>query len=581
MNWTDKPLLDKITDRWAEMDDKYNKANRNREMIVNYYRCDEVIEVDDQGQFVGQDIYNASGMFYSQQMARGFQGTFVPKNIPWLAYILDMYELQGIDPLDEWLQEVTKFMADDYRRSNFYDVQPQFILDSLTIGSPVMFGEEDILNRRVVWTPQHYKTVRTYYDRYNEAEGVIVKDTQWTAKKLWDTFVQRDDISGTRRKSILPVPVNQALDSGRLNDTFTVFRAVFKVNDPIWDGWKNKPKGAWKWLGVYFCELAEREQKDTPLNINMGYFSQPFVVNDYDKKPWECVSRTPAWYSIWDNLGLQDMDKGFKENMQLKNRPPRGALSTMKGRLDFSSEGITYMEKDEYQYAPKQIDVIGDINLNEKIIQLNEDKMRRWFMADFWQRFNNLVQTNKAPVSTLQIWQMIAENSTQLSPAIESYSKYLNVSDARHVNIASRRGEYPFDPQTMDEVFSLIVENSRRPVNRIGLTPVFVNALVQAQKRNQELEPLVAGPKLLVESGLTAFDPGARHIVRTYKTADDILKAIGFPQANVRPEDEYNERVAAENKMLAEQQQFENTVEMMKAAKPASDAANMMMGGGA
>ena len=574
MIWKDRSLYDRIVDRWDEVNDKYAKVNRNRDLIVNYFRSDELLEVDQQGQLVGQDIYNSSGMWFSQMMARGFQGTFVPKNVPWHDYELDSYELQGVDALDEWVQEVSRFMSDDYQRSNFYDVQPQFILDGITTGSPVLFGEEDILGRRTMWLPVHYKNVRVFYNRYNEAEGVITKDPQWTAKQLWDTFIGKDDESGTRRKQMLPPSVNQALESGRLAEEFTVYRAVFKSNDTIWDGGWKKPIGPWPWLSVYFCELAQThsEMKNNPLNMNMGYFDCPFKVWDYDKKPWETASRTPAWYSIWDNLGLQDIDKAFHENMQLKNNPPRYALSDQKGRLDFSSKGVTYLDRDEYDRPPKMLDVVGDVNLNEHMVEINEGKIRRWFMADLWQKFSELVRTNKQPVTAAQIWQMVAEKSTQLSPAIESYSKYLRDSDSFQLTIATRRGEYPFDLETIGMVQEQIMANARRPVNAIEIKPVFVNALVQAQKRSQELEPVLSGVSTLVQSGLADLDPSVRFIIKTYETADEILQATGFPQGSVRAKDEYEAMVEAAAQAAQQQQQFENAVEMAKASKPAADA---------
>lgn len=579
MNWQDKSLLEKIQDRWTEMDSKYSRVNRNRDVIVTYFRCDEILEVDAAGQLVGQEIYNASGMWYSQMMARGFQGSLVSKNIPWIQYLIDRYELQGIDPLDEWCQEIKQYMLDDYQRSNFYDVQPQFTLDGITIGSPVLFGDEDILNRRVIWTPTHYKNVRVYYDKANEPDGVIHRDPNWTAKQLFDTFIVKDDASGSRQKSILPGIVTQALDSGRLNDEFVVYRAVFRSNNSIWNGMKKKPTG-WPWLSVYFCDLAEKEQKEKPLNMDMGFFSQPFVVWDYDKKPWECVSRAPAWYAVWDNLGLQDESKALAENRQLKNRPPRIALSQMAGRFDFSSEGITLADDAaEYGMPPKALDMIGDIRLDAEMIRLSEDKIRRWFLADLWNRFGQLARENGAPVSTLQIWQMVSENATQLSPAIESHSKYLKTADARHLDVAKRRGECPFDPFTLAEMGKHVYANLKSPQNtRVDIMPQFVGGLAQAQKRNQELEPVRTGASMLIASGLTQLSPETKYVIKGYKTADKMLQAVGFPADCVNTEEDVQAMFQAEQQAMAQQQQFENSVEMAKASKPASDAATTMMG---
>ncbi len=212
--WSDRTLYDRIYDRWHEKDTDYAKVNNNRDVITHYFRSDEIVDTDEQGRLVGKAIYNGSSSWYSRMMATGFQGSLVSKNIPWIRYQMDAFELKGIDPLDQWLQDIKDHMADAYQRSNFYDVQPQFTHDGVTTGSPVLFGEEDILTQRTMWMPQHYKTVRLFYDKWNQVEGIITQDKEWTAKKIMDTFVGPDDEQGTKRRAKLSISVNNAIDQG-------------------------------------------------------------------------------------------------------------------------------------------------------------------------------------------------------------------------------------------------------------------------------------------------------------------------------------------------------------------------------
>jgi len=419
MNWKDKTLYERIIDRWNEKETDSSKVNRNREIITAYFRSDELLETDDKGNLLGQDIYNGSGPWYSRMMATGFQGSLVSKNISWIRYQMEQFELQGIDILDSWVQDIKEYMSDVYNRSNFYDVQPQFTHDGLTTGSPLMFAEEEILSQRTMWLPQHYKTLRLYHDKFNQIEGVVVKDKTWTAKQIFDTFVKEDDDEGTKRKEMLPIAINKALESGKLNDEFVIYRAVFKATDPIWDGgdseggWK-KPVGEWMWLSVYFPEIsqqADNNKRNTPLipvGKGPGYFSQPFATWEFDKKPWEVSSRTPAWYAIWDCMGLQQTYKNFMENIQLKNRPPFFAIDTMKGRVKLSPEGEIYVTEQEYDRPPKSMDLVGDVKLNRELFELYEDALKRWFYIDRFQMFSDLVRTNKQAVTATQIWQMAA-----------------------------------------------------------------------------------------------------------------------------------------------------------------------------
>jgi len=572
MNWDKKTLYERILDRWEQRESAYTKANNNRSILTAYFRADEILETDDKGQLVGADIYNGSAAWYPRVMATGFQGALVSKNIAWIRYQMRQFSLRGVDELDGWTQDVKEYLSDSYQRSNFYDVQPQFTLDGLTTGSPVMFGEEDIVNDRVMWQPQHYKNVRLYYDKFNQVEGLIVRDKDWTAKQIFDVFVGKDDENGTKRKEKLSKEVNNSLESGKLNDTFTVYRAVFRANDPLWNGWDGKPKNRqWTWLSVYFLKITEMDEdkRNKPLNANIGYFSCPFAVWNYDKKPWETTSRTPAWYAVWDCMGLQQVQKNFLENIALKNRMPIFALDTMKNHLHLSPEGEMFVTPQEYDRPPQALDLTGDVQLNKELSDIYEEALKRWFYVDRFQMFTDLIKTNKQPVSATQIWQMAGEKSTLLSPAIETHSRYLEGIDERMMSIAWAGGKGPFNRARMEEITDIVLSNIEdEQIDSVSIVPVFIGALAQAQKRNQALEPIQA--TMTVMAPLISMNPQLMFRYRWYDIADDVDEAMDFPQKNVVPKEEYEKLVAEDNKQRAEQQQFENTIEAAKASKDVS-----------
>jgi len=573
-NWKTKTLFERIVDRWLEQETDYTKANRNRDLMANYFRSDELIETDNQGDLLGKDIYNGSGSWFSRMMATGFQGSLVSKNIPWIRYMMDQNELAGINELDIWNQDIKDHMTPAYQKSNFYDIQPNFTHDGITTGSPVIFGEEDILNQRTMWMPQHYKTVRVFYDKYNQPEGVIIKDKNWTAKQLLDKFIKNDDKEGTKRQEKLSISVNEAINQGKLNETFVVYKAVFKANDPIWDSKSDsdnafkKPNGNWRWLSVYFLELTEVEKlkQDKPLNENMGDFSQPFSVWDFDKKPWEACSRTPAFYALWDNLSLQQLDKNYGEDIQSGNRPPFIALDSMRNKLDLDAEGEMFGTKEEYDSPPKYLNRIGSIQFSKDWMNIKIDALKRWFYIDKFQMFSDLAATNKQPVSAAQIWQMAGEKATLLSPAIETHSRYLEATDARMIDIEVRAGRGPFNPGTMANITDIVMSALGNNVRSVSVRPVFIGQLAQAQKVSQAMQPIMSGLGGLRDSGLFDIDPDLVHAIRSYETMDDILEANDFPQKNIIPKKEYDEIKAGLAQQRAKDQQ---TALMLEAAKVA------------
>ena len=568
--WRKNNLYDHIHDRWAEVDGDYAKANNNRDAMTTYFRSDEIVDTDDKGNLVGQCIYSGGGPWYSRLMATGFQGSLVSKNIPWLRYQMEQHELRGVDFLDTWVQDVKEYMSDVYQRSNFYDIQPQFTHDGVTTGSPIIFGEENILEEKTLWQPQHYKNVRIYYDKYNRPEGAIIRDKTWTVKKIFDTFIGKDDAEYSKSKARFPISVWDALRQGRLNETYTVFRATFKESDPIWDtdGFK-KPDGDWTWLTAYFLELtdADADKKNKPLNDNMGDFSQPFSVWDFDKKPWEISSRTPAFSAIWDNLSLQQIDKNYLENVQNINRPAFMALDSMRNKVRLGPEGEMFVTEAEYDRPVKMMDRVGGLQFNKDVLEMKDGALKRWFYVDMFAMFSAMSREGGSPPTATQIWQMAGEKATLLSPAIETHSRYLEAVDARMIDIEARAGRGPFDQRTMENVIDAVLGNVKDParIRKISIQPVFIGALAQAQKVTQTLQPINATLEAI--GGMIQVQPQLVNKYKWFKLAGKVEDALDFPQDVIVPEDEYNEINAAQNKLAADQQQFENSMEVLKNSK--------------
>ena len=121
--------------RLEQVKAKYSQFNTARDEIVKNFRPDLGIDTDPgkRGVFFGNEIYEGTAPWAIRVMATGFQGNLVSKSIDWLLYKMEMNELNGIDEIDGWLQDIKEHMTGVYRRSNFYDVQPQFTLNSLTV----------------------------------------------------------------------------------------------------------------------------------------------------------------------------------------------------------------------------------------------------------------------------------------------------------------------------------------------------------------------------------------------------------------------------------------------------------------
>ena len=566
--WQDKPLFDRIHDLLAQIEKKHVKFNRARDSIVEYFRPDlgSDVDPDGDGTFFGENIYDGVGPWAVGVMARGFQGGLVSADADWIAHEMQRLDLRGVDELDLWLQDVKTHISGVYKQSNFYKVLPTFTKDGITIGSPLMFVEETKVAEGIItFIPQHYKTVFIFYDADNNPDGVIVKDEKWTLKKIVDKFAPTEEM----QKQKLSTSLNSSIDNGAFYKEHTVIRAVFRSDNPVWDveGF-NKPVAPW--ISVYFEGKTDQDRKNDPL-LTEKYFSRPFVTWDYDKKFWESISRTPAFDAIYDVITQQQIELEKLDNLKLKNAPPRWVLEDHRNTIDFGPEGMNFTSKDDYNFIPKQIDVVGDIKLSKDELEINAEKIKRWFFTAQFLKFTDLTSTLREQPTATQIIKIAAELAVQVNPGIATYTTgFLADTDARVVGIESRAGRGPFNPATMAKIVDIVIGITEQRESKISVIPVFIGPLGRAQKVKQELDPILDGLGALVP--LFDIYPDLKNAIREYGTAEDILKAVGFPLKNLRPEDEYDKIVAelTEARARMEAQQF--ALEAAKASKDVSGA---------
>jgi hypothetical protein len=211
---------------------------------------------------------------------------------------------------------------------------------------------------------------------------------------------------------------------------------------------------------------------------------------------------------------------------------------------------------------------VTGIEFSKDLLEMKDEALKRWFMVDQFAMFSQLARDKNQPVTATQIWQMIGEKATLLSPAIETHSKYLKTVDDRMIDIAERSGRPPFDPDTIANITDVVVSTLGRNARTIGVNPVFVGPLAQAQKVSQVMQPIQATMEAVAP--IIEIWPELRHKYRSYELAGKIEDAQGFPQDVIKPKEEYEEDVAAEAAAIAQQQQLENSIEMAKASKDVS-----------
>ena len=375
--WDDTKLFDRQMQLLAQRKGAYVKFNKARESIINLMRSDLGSDTtpDGDGSFFGEDIYDGVGDWAIGVMQRGFQAGLASADTDWVDHDMSDDKLAELDPISLWLQDIKKHTTNVYKTSNFYQTLPNMTKDGLSIGSPLEFIEEsNVVTGEIVFLPQFFKNVYIFYGRDNKPEGVIIEDDRWTVKQITDKFAPTTEM----QKVKLSKSINNQIETGALYKEHTIFRAVFKSDNSVWDNLDGFEKPDGEWISTYFEQKTDEDRKNTPL-LTEKYFTRPFVVLDIDKKPWESVSRTPAFSAIHDVLAQQEMGLDQATNRKLKNKPPRAVLDDHRNIVDFEPEGINPIPKEDWNNLPKAIDVVGDIRLSREEMELGAEKVKRCF----------------------------------------------------------------------------------------------------------------------------------------------------------------------------------------------------------
>ena len=545
--YKDKSLYDRITDRQAMLVKKRQPFDAARKEICSVFRPDLTLTVDDKGDFVGSDIIEGTAPWALGVNVRGFLSSMVGKSLEWIRYIMQERRFHGIDEVNKAMQELEHYMYDVYERSNYYSVLPLFVKDGLSIGSPVMFADEDIAGARANFTLPHYS--ENYISQnWLGQDDVYHRGGGWkmTAKQAAEEF-DLDELSDSLKLDI---------EHGSHDNEYKFLMAMYSENDRIFDDLKEsdkkfKPTGPWM---QYYIQVDTDVGKKKPL-LAKPYWYKPFTVWHYHRNPHESYSRTPAWFSIFDTKGN---NAGWLTQFELVEsvaRPPMWSMAEYKGREHFAPGGVTRaLNADDYGRPPVSLNKGGNYQVATDFLDRLKGNVERHFHVKLFQMIEQYNREHKQPPTAYQIFQMIGENAAQVGPEVESFERdILAPNDSILMDMEFRSGR--------------MVENVEFPevlFNSNGIVvPKFVGPLSQAQKVHHGVQRVHQG--LAATQPIREEWPETKYKIRAAKLTEKVLENMNFPQDCIVPEDEYNEDMAELAALEAEDRKLEQAERIAKA----------------
>jgi hypothetical protein len=517
--------------------------------IVEYLRPDITNDTDSsKGKQMGTSIVEGTGHFDAATMATWFVGNLVGPSLDWIRYRMAERRFRGDDTMNAFAQRIAEFMLEEvyaYPASNFYEVNNHFVLDGLTMGSPVMLVEEDRQNNQKVCTLPHWSQNYLMRDWFGN-------DVAYHRKWKINNFSAMQGFG----KDKLPESIKRECEQGSYTTEHEYLMCIARAGDPIFQGLKPQYEIPLlrPWMQMWFCISGITETEKKPLNyigqvqpdgstVNIptsspGYWHKPFHSWHYNRLPHETYSRTPGWSALPDVKGLNAAWRTIHETAHKYARPSSYALDSLKGKLQLGAGGVTWLTNEEYLKPPKQVEDRSNYNWAMDFLDRRTKTVGRHFFADMARMIETYSRDHTQPPTAYQLSQMISETMVLVGPAITSYAgPALQNIDDQFVELEAR-------PLYGNDVTTSRFWSETQPPDEIWesngmIAPVFTGPLVQGLKYAM-MAKRIQQP-LMTCAPMFQIWPDTKNKVRAETIVERILESGDFPQDSIRGADEYAE----------------------------------------
>jgi len=280
-------------------------------------------------------IYDGSALAALQTLVDGLQGYMLSPKIRWFRLVMEDSKQQDLPGVADWLEEVDDVLYSGFARSNFYEAIGEFFLDAASIGTAVLFVEDDLSVRRVNFSCRHMKECYIAEGKNGLVDTVYREFilTNRVAKQMFG-----DKLTATRLEAVEKTPYGKA----------TIIHATFPRDeyDAGQTNGKNMPVAS-----VYI----DKDQDD--LIDEGGYDDLPYLVWRWRKNSDEVYGRSPAADAINDILRINQISKDVLEASHLSVWPAVNVHRSQRGLTKLIPKGENY-------YTNPQ-EIITPINLGQ------------------------------------------------------------------------------------------------------------------------------------------------------------------------------------------------------------------------
>lgn len=472
-------------------------------------------------------------------LASGMMSGITSPARPWFQLGSGDPDLNEHTAVKEWLHEVQTTMYRVFSKSNLYNSLHTLYSEVGTFGTGAMgvYADFDNVIHCVTYTVGAYSLgtdgknrVDSFYREYELTVGQLVKE------------FGIDNCSHT---------VRDMWDNGN-TETWVKLVHIIEPND---DRDQMSPLAGDKpWRSIYYeTSRSDREETDTFLRES-GFDELPIMaprwnVTGEDIYGTDC----PGMDALGDAKALQLGEKQKYTALDKTLNPPLQGPSNLRDQV--SNGGLAPGEvvwTDQQGIGLSSIyDFRPDMNGIMAINQEAEQRISRAFYEDL---FLMLANSDRRQITAREVAEKQEEKLLMLGPVLERlHTELLDPLIDRVFNMLQNAGVLPPPPPELQER-ELRVE--------------YISVLAQAQRM-----VAVSGLERTVgfAANLAQMWPEARHKIDPMQAIDEFSTAMGVNPRVVRPDDQAQQKVAADQQAAAQQQAAEQGASMADTAKTISE----------
>lgn len=485
----------------------------------------------------GTKIYDGTAVAACNLFADGLYGYCMSPAQPWFKLQCgNVSPWRDDETVTGWLEQVEACLYDALNRSNFYDAAWQFLHDGGSIGTSILYAEEDIAGSRCVFETVPIGESYIAESRYGEVD-TFIRRRKMTLRNISDV-IGEGNLPPDLREIAKTAPYQR----------IEIIHAVMprdKRDDTKRNNTNKKFTSAWV--------------RGQSLLRESGYDDFPYIVWRYAKSGGGTpYGRSPAMLALPEIKGIQVMAKSLLAAAQMAVEPPLNVPAEMRDKLQYRPRGINYYEDPKKIIRP----IMTGTNYNIGIDQ--EDRRRRAIEKYFYVDFFMMLANAQGQMTATEIIERQGEKAAVLSAAVGRLnSEAMNRVIDRVFHIEFKAGRLPPPPD-------MLMQGGAR------IEIEYVGPLAQVQKRYFQTFGIRAGLEAMTP--ILSVRPDAADVVDWDEAARTLLKSFSFPQRALMSRDEVERIRQARTEAQRAQDSKQDVMGLLQGLKTASEADRNMGG---